>query len=280
MGAEAAAPRRLVLCADDFGASRGISEGIARLAHAGRLSAVACLTNGADWPAGAPLLRGLPGGVGVGLHFNLTEGRPLSAALAARWPQLPALPRLIALAHARRLPTAELHAEWLAQLGAFTQAHGGLPAMVDGHQHVHHLPGVREVVLRGVQALGAGGQVFVRGTGRVAGPGFAVKRQLIARTGGRRLQRLLGVAGVPHNRWLLGVYDFRADDYGALMRAWLAEAPMQGGLLFCHPGAAEAGDAIGPARARELAYLGSAAFEADLAASRTRLVAPAQLGPA
>jgi hypothetical protein len=50
------------------------------------------------------------------------------------------------------------------------------------------------------------------------------------------------------------------------MRAWLASVE-DGGLLVCHPGdtPADPGDPIAPARAPELAYLGSDAFLADLA---------------
>ena len=55
------------------------------------------------------------------------------------------------------------------------------------------------------------------------------------------------------------------------MQAWLAEAPREGGLLFCHPcaaaGAGDAGDPIAAARRREAAYFASDAFPADLGAA-------------
>ena len=44
----------------------------------------------------------------TGLHFNLTEGRPLAPSLRALWPRLPTLQDLIVQAHLRRLPLAEL----------------------------------------------------------------------------------------------------------------------------------------------------------------------------
>ena len=71
-----------------------------------------------------------------------------------------------------------------------------------------------------------------------------------------------------------GVYDFAEPDYRALMQRWLAALPAEGGLLFCHPGDHADGDppdAIGVARAREIAYLGSTAFAEDLAAADVRL---------
>jgi chitin disaccharide deacetylase len=261
--------RRLDLCADDFGLTPGLSQVVAALAGRGRVSSLSCLVNTPHWAACAPLLAPLAGRVGLGLHFNLTEGAPRSAALARRWPRLPALPRLIAGAQLRRLPLADIAAEWQAQLDAFIEATGRPPDHVDGHQHVHHLPGVRDVVLAGVAALAP--MPGVRNTGRVLGPGFAIKRRLIEATGGRTLARLLARRGLPHSAALLGAYDFEAADYGALIRGWLGEAPAQGALLFSHPGPHEPGDPIGAARAREHAYLAGDVFARDLGAAGVEL---------
>ena len=268
--------RALALCADDYGLSRPISRGIAQLAAAGRLTEVSCIVNAPAWAAVERDLEGLP--VRVGLHLNLTEGRPLSRALAAHWPVLPALPRLIALAHLRRLPVAAIRAEWQGQLAAFEQARGHAPAHLDGHQHVHHLPQLRDLLL---ELLATRPGTTARHTGRVLGPGFAIKRQLIAGTGGRTLGRALVAQGRAQNRALLGVYDFRGERYRSLMQGWLANLPDGGGLIFCHPGEAAGGggdeghDAIAEARKRELAYLGSTAFAADLKSASVALDRPA-----
>lgn len=264
--------RTLALCADDFGLAPGISAGIAQLAHAQRLTAVSCITNSPHWADAAALLKGLPDTVDVGLHLNFTEGRPLSPRLARRWPRLPGLPRLIAQAHLRLLPRGDVRHEMHAQLAAFNEALGRPPRFIDGHQHVHHLPGLRRVLLdmvEHVQPLPS-----VRSTGRVLGPGSGLKRWLIEHTGGRALERELAQRVIARNPALLGAYDFVDPDYQALMRRWLAALPADGGLLFCHPGDHLAGDppdAIGAARARELAYFGSAAFDADLVAADVRL---------
>jgi len=266
-----ATPRVLAVCADDFGLGSGVSRGIAELAAGGRVVAVSCLVTPPGWAAAAPTLAGLPQAVQRGLHFNLSEGEPVSPALRGAWPQLPALPRLIAAALAGRLPLPALAAEWQAQWRRFVDAAGAAPDYVDGHQHVHHLPGVREIVVEAAVAAG----VAVRSTGRVLGPGFAAKRWLIEHTGGRALAALLRSRGVAHNAALLGVYDFRAPDYRSLMQRWLASVPARGGLLLCHPaldaGCGDGADPIAAARRREAAYLGSDAFSEDLAAAGVSL---------
>jgi predicted glycoside hydrolase/deacetylase ChbG (UPF0249 family) len=256
--------RTVALCADDYGLAPPISRGIVELARLGRLSAVSCLVTQPHWPAAAPPLADLPAGVQLGLHFNLTQGEPASAALRTHWPRLPALPSLMLGAALSRLPRAALADEWRAQWQRFVTAVGRSPDFIDGHQHVHHLPGVREVVLEAAQASG----VAVRSTGRVGGPGHAFKRWVIERSGGRALRRELAARGIAHNAVLTGVYDFSPRDYRALMRAWLAAVPAEGALLMCHPaqpGASDIDDPIADARVREAAYLASAEFADDLA---------------
>ena len=143
----APASRMLALCADDFGLTPGISAGIAELARARRLTAVSCITNSPHWAKAATRLEGLPATVEVGLHFNLTEGRPLSRHLRKRWPSSSGLAALILRAHLGLLPRRALSSEAHAQLAAFIVARGVPPQFIDGHQHVHHLPGVRELLL-------------------------------------------------------------------------------------------------------------------------------------
>jgi len=270
----AAAPRparTIAFCADDVGLVGGIAETVAALAADRRLSSASCITTTTAWAAEGralattfdPATR-----LELGLHFNLSEGRPLSADLARLWPTLPTLPRLIALAHLGRLPRAALASELRAQRDAFAAALDRPPDFIDGHQHVHHLPGIRDLVLGALETDRAAAQsTAIRNTGHVVGPGHAVKRMLIERTGGRQLQRLLEAKNIRHNAALLGVYDFRDADYRRLVQAWLAAAPPRGGLVFCHPNRGRAGgeDAIADARLREASYLASAAFADDLA---------------
>jgi hypothetical protein len=124
---------------------------------------------------------------------------------------------------------------------------------------------VRDVVL---DALGSWPIApAVRNTAHVCGPAAALKRRVIAASGGRALERALVARGVAHNAVLLGAYDFATVDYRGLVVQWLAAAPREGALLFCHPGPGSADDPIGAARRREADYLGSAAFTTDLDAA-------------
>lgn len=265
------APARRVLgvCADDIGLVAGAAETALGLAAAGRLSAASCVTTAPGWQSAAVELASGRFGAELGLHFNLTEGRPLSADLARHWPILPGLGHLVVMAELGRLPLAAIAVEWRAQSDAFIAALGRAPDFVDGHQHVHALAGVRAIVLAGIAAWPGGSAV--RNTARVLGPGAWLKRRAIESLGGRALQRELVARQLRCNRALLGAYDFGKTDYRSCMQGWLANAPATGGLLFCHPCATaqDGADPIAPARRREAAYLQSEAFASDLGASAT-----------
>jgi predicted glycoside hydrolase/deacetylase ChbG (UPF0249 family) len=266
-------PRLLSICADDYGLSSGISEGIAELAQARRITAVSCISNAPYWHQASARLQEFPDTVAVGLHFNLTEGMPLSRELAAVWPTLPSLPTLILRAHLGLIPLHALACEFTAQWTSFTRATGRQPTFMDGHQHVHHLPGVRTAVFNALDTLQV--RPAIRNTARSAGPGFALKRWVIRHTGGRRLEAELQRRALPHNSCLLGTYDFTGTDYRSRMQAWLGALPTAGGLIYCHPGREQNGDGKDPvaaARVHERAYLSSAAFQQDLADANVTLV--------
>lgn len=266
-------PKLLAVCADDFGLSQAVSAAIVQLAQTRRINAISCMTNGPYWKQSASTLKNLPTSVGIGLHLNLTEGRPLSPELAGIWPSLPSLPMLMARAHLGLIPVVAVSCEITAQWAAFVQDCGVQPMYVDGHQHVHQFPGIRRALLSAFDQLKV--RPAVRNTAQLLGPGHVFKRWVIRHSGARQLQTQLQQRHLQHNTALLGAYDLKSTDYRALMQAWLTALPSTGGLLFCHPGlpgASSAGDPIGAARQREFAYLAGEHFTQDLAAANVSLV--------
>jgi chitin disaccharide deacetylase len=264
--------RTLMLCADDFGLDTGISIAIARLARDGRLNALSCISTGAGWPADAEWLRDVPPTVGIGLQFNLTHGQPLSRRLAKIWPDFPSLPRLVAQAHLGLLPRGALRAEFHAQFAAYMKSVDKPPGFIDGLRHVHQLPVIRNIILDAVEHIQP--MPALLNTTPMQDDAAGLKTWLLQATGGRGLARELRRRVIPHNRVLLGLYDYRETNYRALMQGWLVRLPAEGGLLLCHPGGVASigkGDPVGAARVRELSYLSSDEFAQDLAAADVTL---------
>lgn len=160
--------KRLIVNADDLGRTEGINDGIFE-AHQGGIVTSATLM--VAYPAArtaASRLAAFPN-LGVGLHCQLTGGRPLLDP--ARLPSLvgedgnfPAKPEL----HGKLSPD-EVAAELEAQAQRFEALVGRLPTHLDSHHHSHRLPVVAEAVTRLARRLG----VPVRRTGTTFDVGLA-----------------------------------------------------------------------------------------------------------
>lgn len=168
---------------------------------------------------------------------------------------------------------------WAQQLDAFEAALGSPPDFIDGHQHVHQLPGFADAMLHVLRQRYTEQQMpWVRSTAPMGTLWRSPKAAIIALLGGWQTTRRLRQAGVAINQGFGGVYGFDAptpERYGTQMAQWLAQV-QNGSLLMCHPATIEVvGDAIGAQRPVEFAYLMSDAFGALLQAQQCQI----QQGP-
>jgi chitin disaccharide deacetylase len=261
------APRRVALCIDDFGLHEGVDNAALELAQRGRVTAISCMVGAPHWEVGALKLSEVPSDqVDIGLHLDFTE-HPI--AVANRWK----LPHLIAVSALRLLDARSLRAEIDAQLDRFEQGLGRPPAHVDGHQHIHQFPVLRDALLEALRERYPGKRPWLRRTARRRGGGAGFKPWLIEHLGSAPLADAAHRHGFAQNECFLGVYDFtgHAEGYRARLAHWLAAA-RDGDLLMCHPGlAAPAADAISAARKVEYAVLASETFPQLLAAAGVTL---------
>lgn len=260
------------LCADDYGLNDGVNTAIQRLIRLGRVHATGVLVGAPAAAAGSGFLRRLHAqDVDVGLHLDFTEYPRLLKRTGA-------LRGLIAQSYLGRLDRAAVRAEIRAQLDAFEDALGRAPAFVDGHQHVHQLPTVRDELLAEIGERYGTSPPWIRCTRPRAGAlgdikGW-VKAATIAALGSSALTAAARRDRILQNGALLGVYDFSggARRYGARMRHWL-EAARDGDLLMCHPGlGAASNDALGQARQAEYQVIASQHFAQWLVAFGVELL--------
>ncbi len=258
---------RLILCSDDFAWSREVSETIADLAASGKLNAISCMAVMPGWAADSRLLAGLPPHVEIGLHLTLTGEDPLTPMpKLAPDGVLPEINPLGRMAARGRLPLDEIAAEIAAQFHAFIAATGRPPAFVDGHQHAHALPGIREIVLAETarRAPGAWVRDCTDRLGAMLARPFAGKA-IGSAWHSRGLRKAAAALGLATNDSFAGHYDF-AGDYAALLPRFLRR-PGATHLVMCHPGAgARPGDTIAAARPREAQVLRNRSI-ADMAAA-------------
>ena len=254
----------LIIAADDFAQSAAIDQGILLLVAQSRLSAFSCLVLSPRWPeAAASITADIRNNADVGLHLDFTQ---YPQAMRA------SLPRLIVRSSLRSLSPQAIRAAIETQCNRFEDALGTAPDYVDGHQHVHQLPQIRDVLIEVLSKRYPYHLPWLRIARPPAGDGF--KAAVIGMLGSEALASLARRHGFRHTRRLLGVYDFKgnASDYRQRLAGWLAQAGTERSCaLMCHP-AVEAGpaaaqhtDPIHAARVNEYRILANAQLPALLA---------------
>lgn len=241
--------RTLCVCIDDYGLQPGINAAALDLAERGRVQAIGCIVSAAAWADGATRLRHLDHrNLDLGLHLNLTEAVAGHAAQPL-W-------SLVLRSGAHALGARQLRERIRRQFDTWEQELGRQPDFVDGHQHVHQLPQVRELLLEEIVRRPWARLPWLRRTPpRERSESW--KARIIHRLGGAAMERRMIALGLRGNAALLGVYGFDADPaiYPRRLAAWLAEA-RHGDLLMCHPSAqAQHHDPIAAARLNEYAVL-------------------------
>ena len=248
----------IALCADDFAQNQAIDEGILGLLSEQRLSAVSCFSTAPRWlQQSAPALREAAGDADIGLHFNLTEN--FAGAGAGAEPAPYRLRGLILRSLFTRLDSKAIRRRLNDQLDAFETGFGKPPAFIDGHQHVHQLPGVRQIVLRVLETRYADAPIWIRNT-VPASADWRGKPVVLKLLGGAMTATALRGLGIRSNRGFAGVYGFDRADYAACFAEWL-QAATPGMLIMCHPAAAVGSDdEIAAQRVVEYGFLKSPQF--------------------
>ena len=226
--------RRLIVNADDLGRTAGVNDGIFE-AHRGGIVTSATLMVVYDSAADAARRLGEHPGLGVGLHVQLSGGRPLlsPAEVPSLVDEAGLLPRRPSgLGAARR---DDVEREVRAQLARFEELVGRAPTHLDSHHHSHARPLVCDVVAE-----------------------IAHERSLPVRNASPEVAALLRARGVRTT----DAFDARFYDEGVTLEcleAALDELPEGTTELMCHPGRADeelrAGSTYADARDLEIRLL-------------------------
>ncbi|TPI80599.1 ChbG/HpnK family deacetylase [Mesorhizobium sp. B2-8-9] len=266
--------RPIRLIADDYGLAPGVSSAILDLIERGRLTGTSCMTGFAEWEEAAARIRPLRQRAAIGLHLTLTDQTAAtgSSSLAPDG-KLPGLASLALPVRRGRIDERDVHAELDAQYDRFTEALAGPPDHIDGHQHVHFLPVVRNWLL--ARFGGSAHKPALRGAPGLAGLDAAAKIAAIA-TLAAGFNRSMQRAGFNVMTPLCGIYDWRQPQkFAPTLRAAVDTLPEQG-VFMCHPGQVDdilrARDPMQGAREVEFTILSSEDFGASLERAGVRVM--------
>jgi len=287
----------LIVNADDLGWTAGVNRGIAEAHRNGIVTSASLIANGGAFEDGVKTAKALPA-MGVGVHLNLSDGAPLSGAktvpsLVDEQGKLSGGPEQLLLKLARRkLKPAEVEREWDAQIEK-VRAAGISPTHLDGHKHVHMLPGLFPVALKlakkhaiaSIRISNEASSLRAALSGKSGRNAGVMLKQGVQARGlkllARDARKLADKAGIESADYFCGIAQT-----GVLTREGILEMleilPEGTTELMCHPGYVDEELARSPtrlqdSRASELAILTDTAVRKSVASHGIRLINYSQI---
>jgi len=142
--------KRIIINADDFGLCDGVNNAVAQAHTNGVLTSATIMANMPAADEAVKMAKQLPN-LGVGVHLNLFEGRPLSkdgcidCLLNAEGGFAFSPPKLSLLSIARRKIRNAIRTELAAQI-QWVIDNGLKPTHLDSHKHIHSFPTIFPIV--------------------------------------------------------------------------------------------------------------------------------------
>ncbi len=246
--------RNLIVNADDLGWTDGVNRGIAEAHRKGLVTSTSLLANGRAFESAVQVAAANPE-LGVGVHLNLSDGAPTAhsskvSSLLDSHGELHDGPEGLLLNIAgRNLKLEEVEREWDAQIQKVIRA-GIEPSHLDGHKHVHMLPGLYDITLRlakkfAIRAIRISHEESTLRSALSAGKpqkGVLVLRQGVQARGLKLLARdareMADRAGMSTADYFCGIAQTGALTREGVER-FLEVLPEGTTELMCHPGYAD-----------------------------------------
>jgi hopanoid biosynthesis associated protein HpnK len=146
----AAREARLIVHADDFGLSESVNRAVIVAHENGIVTSTSLMAGGDAFEHAVTLAKACPT-LDVGVHLTLTEQRPVAAPetvrslVGADGSFAPHAIQFTKRYLRGEIALADIRTELDAQIRRVLE-HGLVPSHLDGHQHVHVLPGIARIV--------------------------------------------------------------------------------------------------------------------------------------
>ncbi len=150
---------KLIFNADDYGITDAVSAAICDLmSRSETLKSTTVMINllSAASLGLAKETLSKRGGLSFGLHFNLTNGRPVASADKVKTlinPQngefLKFKDLVLSLA-AEKIEPSHIEIEFAAQMDLFRESFGFAPSHIDSHKHMHSMPQIFNIVVKNI----------------------------------------------------------------------------------------------------------------------------------
>lgn len=220
--------KRLIVTADDVGLDDGMLVGTLQAHHLGIVTACSVVANGLAFETAIESLRNTPK-LEIGVHLTLVEERALTTGET--------MPRNYVqfgrAYFAKQLSLSWIEAELRAQVRRVTET-GVQVTHVNGHQHLHALPGVFAIAVRLAEEFGIP-YVRVPRDARIKGAPVRVASVAVLAAFAKRSSRALHGRSVYANTATTGITEAGHLDTATLVRL-IRELPAGTTELVTHPG--------------------------------------------
>jgi predicted glycoside hydrolase/deacetylase ChbG (UPF0249 family) len=244
--------KSIVINADDMGLHPDIDEAIIRLAEKRVVTSTSLMV--LAYPDKEAINAVSKLGVDVGLHLDFT-----SEMANRRYQISRSIRSTIIDTYSRKMRIEESKNVVKDQLIQFIDITGSIPCFIDGHEHVHQMPVIRNALLDVLSDMNLKNLLFIRDTRTRQWRGM--KAAVIASLGANTMARMTASSGYLGNRDFLGVYDLgKKIALQPLWEKWLRSITGHGALAMCHPAISTMQNRY-PFRLREYEFLGSESFQ-------------------
>lgn len=219
--------KTLIINADDFAQSEAIDAAIIDLVERKAINATSALVLSPRWKKSVEKLIAQP--IQVGLHLDLTS--EFTHQFDCYYP----LSKLIYAAYSRQLNMSQLEKVIELQWDRFVEGYGGVPDFIDGHQHVHQLPIVRDALFAVIVKKGWHLQASHWLRSCISKPWRGYKAKIVETLGAKPFQLKADALGIKTNSDFAGVYNFDDNaNLNDLWESWLSQLHGKRPLIMCH----------------------------------------------
>lgn len=259
--------RKVIVNVDDLGLSEPVNDAVINLAQKRLITASSYMVGGHIDNTSIKALY--TSNIDVGLHLDFT------GVFKTTLPK--SLPKLLKASYLQGIKANDVANEIKQQLDIFEDTFNHAPRFIDGHQHVHQFPIIRQCLMNELLSR-YGKSLSHTMAARVTTPiNYDLKAWVIYSLGGQQWKALCEQTGVITNSHFGGVYDFEAhsDKLTKLWDRWLGQCPIGIGgfdeknshypisVIMCHPATPydNWNDGIKEAREREYQWMKSGALK-------------------
>ena len=221
--------KKVCICADDFGLSGSISEGIIDLVSKKKIQAVSCILNKKIFPKYYKKLKRYKNKVDIGLHINLTEN---DKGINLKFDNLlNFFKTLFLIFFKKRLIVKEIK----NQINEFEKYFKFKPKHIDGHHHIHQLPIINLLIINSILDF----KPFVRQSGdsisNILSRKICIIKSIIISFFSSKLIMILKKNKIKYNKSFSGIYDFKKNlNFKFFFKYFLIQIE-DNHLIMCHP---------------------------------------------